>query len=300
MRLDRSVQLGTYGGEVPGPVHGLSLAPIWANSGKTPARRGSLSKRLQPGFAARGAVEAVLLALAGISGAKDVLEGTFGFYPLYEAREYDIAAVIDSLGRHFLGGQASMKPYPCCRFCHAAIDAALALAVEADIAPDQIADVEIAIPEETLSSVGGPYAPGDNPSISAQFSVAYTVAAGLLHREVAPADFTLEATSDPRLLDLAGRVEAITLAGAGRYGGAVARIGLHDGRRYERRVSVMKGEPGNPTTEAERFEKVASCIAFANWPGHVATPLSNWATALDRTDAPLDRLHAILSAGATT
>jgi MmgE/PrpD N-terminal domain len=110
MRLDRSVQLGTYGGEVPGPVHGLSLAPIWANSGKTPARRGSLSKRLQPGFAARGAVEAVLLALAGISGAKDVLEGTFGFYPLYEAREYDIAAVIDSLGRHFLGGQARACP----------------------------------------------------------------------------------------------------------------------------------------------------------------------------------------------
>jgi 2-methylcitrate dehydratase PrpD len=176
----------------------------------------------------------------------------------------------------------------------------LALAVEADLAPFQIAAVQIAIPQETFSYVGGPYTPGDNPTVGAQFSIAYTVAAALVHRKVAPANFTMEATSDPRVLKLAARVETIALPGAGRYGGAVARIGLHDGRRYERRVSVMKGEPGNPMTEAERFEKVASCIAFAEWPAHVATHLSNWATALDRMDAPLDRLHLILSRGAAT
>ncbi len=39
MQLDRPLQPATYGGQVLGPVHSLSLAPIWANSGKTPARR---------------------------------------------------------------------------------------------------------------------------------------------------------------------------------------------------------------------------------------------------------------------
>lgn len=260
---------------------------------------GSLSKRLQPGFAARGAVEAVLLALAGITGARDILEGTFGFYPLYEAHDYDITALTDGLGERFAGEQASMKPYPCCRFCHAPIDAALVLAVEADITPDQIAAVAIEIPEETLSYVGGPYAPGDNPSVSAQFSVAYAVAVALLHRKVGLAHFALAATREPRLLRLAARVETSVLSGAGRYGGAVVRIGLHDGRTYERRVSAMKGEPSNPMTEAERLEKVASCIAFAGWPAHAATELSSWAATLDRTQAPLAALHAIFRNGAT-
>ncbi len=38
IRLDRPLQPGTYGSQVFGPVQALSLAPIWANSGKTPAR----------------------------------------------------------------------------------------------------------------------------------------------------------------------------------------------------------------------------------------------------------------------
>ncbi len=66
--------------------HAMGIAYSLAAGNFQAVVDGSLSKRLQPGFASRGAIEAVLLARAGITGAKDVFEGRFGYFPLYEQR----------------------------------------------------------------------------------------------------------------------------------------------------------------------------------------------------------------------
>jgi len=258
----------------------------------------SLTKRLQPGFAARGALEAVLLARAGITGARDIFAGTFGFYPLYEAGEYDIAALTDGLGRSFRGEYASMKPYPCCRFCHAAIDGALQIAADGDLAPENIASVEVEIPAETYSYVGGDFRPGDKPQVNAQFSIAYTVATALLHRRVGLDHFTAEAICDPRVLALAKLIRTVPIEGTGRYGGSTIRICLKSGPIRERRVAVMKGEPKNTMSEAERHAKVKACIAFGGWPERAALELASWTRELDAQASALATLHSIIRKGA--
>ena len=80
---------------------------------------GSLTKRMQPAFAARAGVEAAIFASRGITGAKNVLEGKFGLYPLYEAGEYNKTPLHDRLGIWFEGEAASLKPYPSCRLATA-------------------------------------------------------------------------------------------------------------------------------------------------------------------------------------
>ena len=285
--------------------HAMGIAYSLAAGNFQSVVDGSLTKRLQPGFAARGAVEAVLLARAGITGARDILEGRFGYFPLYEAGEYDAAALTEGLGVSFLGERASMKPYPCCRFCHASIDAALAIAAESDFpsleaAMRSIAAIEIELPAETYDYVGRPFALGDNPQVAAQFSVAYTVASALLRRRVGLEQFSLAAVSDPDVLALAARVSVVPRHDLGRYGANTVRVRLTAKRSFERRVGVMKGEPGLPLTALEHRDKIASCIAFGGLPAAAAADLAAWAEALDRAPAPLQRLHAIFRAGATS
>ncbi len=52
-----------------------------------------LTKRMQPGFAGRGGVMAALLAQRGITGAKNIFEGDFGVFHVYQRDQYDAHAL---------------------------------------------------------------------------------------------------------------------------------------------------------------------------------------------------------------
>ena len=258
----------------------------------------SLTKRLQPGFAARAAVEAVLLARAGITGARDILEGTFGFFPLYEAGEYDPVVLTDELGTRFLGDSGSMKPYPCCRFCHAAIDAALLIVGECGVLakPEDVQEAEVTLPAETYDYVGLPYAEeSPNPRVAAQFSVPYTVASGLLRGKVGLTEFSLSSVGEERVCKLARRI-AVRPVEAARYGPVTLRVKLQSGRTLERTVKVMKGEPGNPLSDNELYEKARGCIGYGEFPERTVDDLMKWTEQLERSPDPLPELHSILQA----
>jgi 2-methylcitrate dehydratase PrpD len=259
----------------------------------------SLTKRLQPGFASRAAVEAVLLSAVGITGAKNILEGTFGFFKLYEAGEYNVSALMDGLGVRFLGDLASMKPYPCCRFCHAAIDAALQIAEAADFsvgsASRQIDSVVVEIPTETFDYVGRDYHDGLTV-VAAQFSVAYTVASALERRVVGLAEFTPVAIGDSAVAALARRIVARPVPG-GRYDAVSVRARLKDGRTIERRVTTMKGESKNPLTRAELDAKVKSCLAYGGFSDGTAVSLGGWVKELEQSRDPIKQLEAIVREG---
>ncbi len=258
----------------------------------------SLTKRLQPGFSARAAVEAVLLARAGITGARDILEGTFGFFPLYEAGEYDPIVLTDQLGSRFLGDAGSMKPYPCCRFCHAAIDAALIIVSERGVFsdPGEIREAEVTLPAETYDYIGKPYAADSpNPRVAAQFSVPYTVASALLRGKVGLAEFSLTAVKEDRVCQLARRI-CVNPVEASRYGPVTLRVTLQSGETVERTVKTMKGEPGNPLSDSELSEKVQACTDYGGFSGRTAGDLKDWVAHLEQDRNPLPKLHSILQA----
>ena len=59
---------------------------------------GSPLLAMQIGFNARNAIVACDLAAAGLTGPQAVLEGSFGFYPLFEG-EHDLRPVLEGLGK---------------------------------------------------------------------------------------------------------------------------------------------------------------------------------------------------------
>jgi len=76
---------------------------------------GRLVKRMQPGFAAQAGLTSAFLAERGITGSHEFLEGTYGFYNLYEQGEFIHEPIVENLGSHYTITDLSIKPYPCQR-----------------------------------------------------------------------------------------------------------------------------------------------------------------------------------------
>jgi 2-methylcitrate dehydratase PrpD len=242
---------------------------------------GSLTKRLQPAFAARAGAESALLAKSGITGAKNVLEGKFGFFPLYEANEYARKPLVEGLGVSFEGLNASMKPYPSCRFCHGAVDMALSLRKELGLDVRDIASVTLSMPAEAYDYVGGAYAPGDSPQVSAQFNSAYNVAVAFVRGKVGLQEFDLTTVTNPAIIALAGKVDTIAVHEEKYcFGPQALVLKLRDGREFKRDVVTMKGHPEMPMSADERLAKARECAIYGGHPAGTADRLANWVNEL--------------------
>src|SRR5437763_6852851 len=94
---------------------------------------GALTKRMQAGQAASAGVFSAVLAQTGFTGARNIFDGRFGFFELYQPDGYDPSPLLLDLGTAYRGEALSYKPYPCGRPLHAAIDAALAARAQLEI-----------------------------------------------------------------------------------------------------------------------------------------------------------------------
>ena len=79
---------------------------------------------MQVGFSARNAIVACDMAAGGLAAPHGVLEGPFGFFPLFEG-EHDLGAVLGQLGETWRVTEVSHKPFPSGRATHAVVDACL-------------------------------------------------------------------------------------------------------------------------------------------------------------------------------
>ena len=106
------------------------------------------------------------------------------------------------LGSDFRALGTAVKPYPCCRFEHGAIDAALD-AVAAGIAAADVERVAIRIYRTNVLT----YHHEPRNAVDAQFNVPYAVALAFVRGAVRLADFTEEAIKAPDVLAFARRID---------------------------------------------------------------------------------------------
>jgi len=230
---------------------------------------GALTKRLQAGLAASGGVLAALLAKRGITGARESMGGQAGIFNLYQRGEYDSAALTQGLGNGFEVERLSYKPYPCCRFTHTAIDAALDITRRYNIEADQIAEVTVNVSKEAYD-LCEPEDVKSNPRtiVDAQFSIPYTVAVALVKKKVCIDDFTDQAIKEKTVLTISNRVKCIvsmrpTEGMARGIAPCKITVKMTGGSSFSSRIDVAKGHPENPMTEEELFNKFQDCMAHA-------------------------------------
>lgn len=226
---------------------------------------GAWTKRFQVGWSAMSGLVAASLAREGFLGATAALEGRHGFMRAY-APDPAPARALDRLGEVFELMNTAVKPYPSCRYGHAAIDAAIALRAELGLRVEEIERVVVGLPAKGMLLIGAPAAKKADPRnvVDGQFSGPFVVAAALASGTMGWDSYRL--LQDPGVRWLLARiaceqdpeVEAEFPANMSAKLSLVARGGT-----FVRKVVVPKGEPANFLTEAEiraKFHGLADAV----------------------------------------
>ncbi len=247
-------------------------------------RDGSLTKRMQPAFAAKAGVLSAYLSSIGITGTKNTFQGPYGFFRLYdgdsstsqyewrhrESGQYGPQELLAELGKRFEVTNLSMKPYPSCRATHPAIEGVLDICREEKIEAEEVKRVTILVSERTNDKVGRPFEIDEGLlQVKAQFSIPYTVAVAIYKGDVFIGDFEEENIRNEKVLDLARKVTVVIDKRFTEIVPLNIDIETNSGRRYVKEMCSMRGSPENPLTEEQRIEKVKKCFQFS------ATPFSN-------------------------
>ena len=232
----------------------LGIAYSHASGNRQCIADGSLSKRLQAGFAAFDGITAAYLAREGLTGASNVFEGVDGFFNLYQRGQFDRNVVLDGIGGELRSTQISLKPYPCGRNLHAILDAALE--IRGQVGDEPIADVAIALNRRALDRqrTGFP-----SHVVEAQFSARFAVAGALVLGTTPITLFARPDEASPAITELFEHtqlVEAATEDDDGR-----VSVTLATGRRVSVRVDVVRGSPQRPLTPAEVRAKFMDCLS---------------------------------------
>lgn len=257
---------------------------------------GAWNKRLHPGLAASRAVVAAELVDAGFRGAADPIEGEYGFLHGYtDAPHPDVLAEIEP-GSAVL--ETALKPYPCCRYIHAAIDGVLDLRSEVDL--DAVESVTVDVPGPGVRLTGDPIAAKRRPSnfVDCQFSAPFAAALALSTGEAGLPAF-LEAQDDledPSLRRLMDRIEVVSTERTNdpfpeRW---TAHVVVDDGDRRERFVEHALGEPEKPmswTDVEEKFRELARTASVGSGTADAIVEAVNGIGSSDSTTALFDALE---------
>jgi 2-methylcitrate dehydratase PrpD len=229
---------------------------------------GSTTKPLHAGWAAQAGLFAARLAAHGATGPASVLEGRLGLFRSYfRLDEPALEARIADLGRVWETPRIAFKPYPACHFVHAPLDAALEALGGRRLAPEEIESVVVSIPGPGVPLVLEPRAEKIAPrtDYDAKFSLQYSVAAMIVHGRVGLETYAEDAIADPRVLELARRVEheARDFPSFGAAFPGSVRIRTSGGELLAAELPYQRGGEQNPMSAAEVRRKFEDNAALA-------------------------------------
>ena len=228
---------------------------------------GVMTSYIQQGTAAKSAIESALLAQAGITGTRNVLQGQRGFYNAFEPNP-NLEALTSDLGEKFMGVEIAVKFYTACRGTHEAIDLALDMTSQTKIDPKEIGEILVYVNEPIYNLVCHPLDRKRHPKtlVDAQFSVPYTVAAAIIRGDVFIDEINDQAIKDPNILELANKVTPIVDNNRQTdliIGSTIMEIKTKNGKKFSKEIQFPRGNPKNPVTMEEVIEKFHKCVNYS-------------------------------------
>ncbi len=228
---------------------------------------GALTKRMGPGFAARGGIVAAAMAAKGITGAHNIFEGELGLATLYHQGKYDTRVLIQDLGRGFKGVNVEMKPYPCCKGTHGFVDMALALKAKNKIIPEEVKEVLITCPG--MANLSLPLEVKSHPRnpVDSQFSIPWAVAVVIARGRAGISDFNEEAIISRDIMQVCDKIKLDMETGPEakeRFRNGL-QITMKDGHTFtEKSAGLTNNETVLPFNVYE--SKFRDCVSYAARP----------------------------------
>jgi len=209
---------------------------------------GAWNKRWQVGAAAANGLTAAVAAKNGFVGAADPIEGKHGFLNGHSSEPRPELA-LELLGTRHEIMRTAVKPYPACRYAHAALDAITALRAERGFSLNDIRRVQVGLPQTGLDIIGQPEAQKRRPKsvVDGQFSMHFAAAVALKTGDLRWDDY-VRYLGDSEVAAFCDRIvvhqDPIAEANYPRWMSASVTIDLGS-ERLERFVKVPRGEPEN-------------------------------------------------------
>ncbi|KIC65290.1 MmgE/PrpD family protein [Pseudarthrobacter phenanthrenivorans] len=278
-------------------AHAMGIASL--NAGGTMQQifgTGSNLRGLYAGFIAQNAVNATLLAQNGMLGMEDLFEGEAGIFKVYFHGDYNREKILADLGGTFLSAGMTYKYWPAVGNAHTYIHAAIELAREHGLKPEEIKEVRVYVgdfAERMVKPIDERKKP--NTIMDAKFSLPFTVALALIKGRMKISDFSTDSLNDPRVLALADKVEPVFDPNFNwnlKLPAGKVEVTTHDGRRLERDGSAVPGTPERPMTWEELNEKFSDCAHAST--AHMATETITRAQSLIRSLEHCDEVTRLL------
>jgi len=270
--LDRATTLDAFG-------YALAFA-----SGTMQAHvEGKPALPVQVGAAARSALVAIDLAVAGLKGPQQSIDGPFGYLSLFEAG-YDLDRILPQLTQTRRITGVSWKPFPTGRAAHGGLVAVADLIQRHQLRADEVESLIFRAPPLIQRLVGRPAKPGMDVAY-ARLCLPWLAAAALTLGEVGLADFTPQRLADPDILALAQRITVVSddSSDPAAFVPLEATVRTRAGATLQARVSAMLGAPSHPLTQAQHMDKAWRCLNHAGL-GALHEPL--WAAICSLDQAP--------------
>ena len=219
---------------------------------------GSWTKRSHVGQAAQNGLNAAILAGEGFKGPKEAFEGKWGYLNSFVSGG-DLSKALEGLGEKFETLNLGVKPYPSCRYSHAAIDGLLELKKEINFDVNDLEDVDVGLSETALNIIGYPIEEKQNPEnvVDGQFSMPFCAALVLRNGSFTWDDYKSNLKNDD-VLNLCKKVNVSPNKQAEeccpKYMSANVKIKV-SGKVYEKFVKIPKGDPENFMTDQEFEDK---------------------------------------------
>lgn len=189
-------------------------------------------------------------ALVGAMAALQAMEGFTGA-PAITVEDAGAAPVWSDLGEVWTIERNYIKPYPICRWAHAALDALSTLMRKHGFGPDDVRAIEV----NTFAESAALFPGMPSTTSQAQYSLPFALATLLVHGQIGPAEIMGEGLRDLRVAAL---IERITVREEARYSERFPQgrwsdvtVTLRDGRTLASGEVNARGGPEAPMDLSE-------------------------------------------------
>lgn len=239
---------------------GISASPSMCLGAVTAGKLTNMKNTVDP-LATRSGVQAALLAQLGYSGPEHLLDGKESFTHCFGkfGGKFNLNMLTDGLpsskNDHYKVIDCGMKSFPIEALSHAPLTAMMKIVRQHRINANDVAEIKVEVIARAADILGDPAKYRPDSKETADHSLPYSLAVGLVDGMVTPLQFKDERIRDPKLIPVMDKIMVLPNAEFEKlfpkFQPSQVTIALNNGGRFTQRVDVPKGDPRDPMTEDE-------------------------------------------------
>src|ERR1051326_230129 len=244
---------------------GISAARTFCPGAVTAGKLTNMKNTVDP-WAGRMGTESALLARDGFSGPEHIIDGKEGLFAVFKHVQYkgqpatfDGEALVKDLPHsksdHYRILDCGMKSSPIEALSHAPLTAMMKTVKEHQIKANEVKEIKVEVIARAADILGDPHKYRPDSKETADHSLPYCMAAGLVDGMVTPLQFKEERVKDKALIPIMDKVKVVANdefeSLFPKFQPSRVTITTNDGKQHSTRVDVPKGDPRDPMTEDE-------------------------------------------------